>query len=114
MVFKRINSFGFRAILIFWGIESTLQILKIFQIKSFLLVYGAVKTTINDQGVVWVYGKGHLVALPKEVCLLTEGPELQCLASLIIKHLTLRTLPWVWFSKQSVGPFVMTRPQTAQ
>ncbi len=29
------------------------------QIKSFLLVYGAVKTTINDQGVVWVYGKGH-------------------------------------------------------
>ncbi len=28
-------------------------------IKSFLLVYGAVKTTINDQGVVWVYGKGH-------------------------------------------------------
>ncbi len=29
------------------------------QIKSFLLVYEAVKTTINDQGVVWVYGKGH-------------------------------------------------------
>ncbi len=29
------------------------------QIKSFLLVYGAVKATINDQGVVWVYGKGH-------------------------------------------------------
>ncbi len=29
------------------------------QIKSFLLVYGAVKTTINDQGVVWVYGEGH-------------------------------------------------------
>ncbi len=29
------------------------------QIKSFLLVYGAVKTTINDPGVVWVYGKGH-------------------------------------------------------
>ncbi len=29
------------------------------QIKSFLLVYGAVKTTINDHGVVWVYGKGH-------------------------------------------------------
>ncbi len=30
------------------------------QIKSFLLVYGAVKTTINDQGVVWVYGKDHI------------------------------------------------------
>ncbi len=29
------------------------------QIKSFLLVYGAVKTTINDQEVVWVYGKGR-------------------------------------------------------
>ncbi len=29
------------------------------QIKSFLLVYGAVKTTINDQGVVWIYRKGH-------------------------------------------------------
>ncbi len=29
------------------------------QIKSFLLVYRAVKTTINNQGVVWVYGKGH-------------------------------------------------------
>ncbi len=29
------------------------------QIKSFLLVYGAVKTTINDQGEVWVYGEGH-------------------------------------------------------
>ncbi len=29
------------------------------QIKSFLLVYGAVKTTISDQEVVWVYGKGH-------------------------------------------------------
>ncbi len=30
------------------------------QIKSFLLVYGAVKTSINDQGgAVWVYGKGH-------------------------------------------------------
>ncbi len=29
------------------------------QIKSFLLVYEALKTTINDQGVVWVYGKGH-------------------------------------------------------
>ncbi len=29
------------------------------QIKSFLLVYGAVKTTIKDQEVVWVYGKGH-------------------------------------------------------
>ncbi len=24
------------------------------------MVYGAVKNTINDQGVVWVYGKGHL------------------------------------------------------
>ncbi len=23
------------------------------------MVYGAVKTTINDQGVVWVYGEGH-------------------------------------------------------
>ncbi len=23
------------------------------------MVYGAVKTTIDDQGVVWVYGKGH-------------------------------------------------------
>ncbi len=30
-----------------------------YQIKSFLLVYGAVKTTINDQRVVWVYGEGH-------------------------------------------------------
>ncbi len=30
------------------------------QIKSFLLVYGEVKTTINDQAVVWVYVKGHL------------------------------------------------------
>ncbi len=29
------------------------------QIKSFLMVYGAVKTTINDQVLVWVYGKGH-------------------------------------------------------
>ncbi len=29
-----------------------------FQI-IFLLVYGAVRTTIHDQGVVWVYGKGH-------------------------------------------------------
>ncbi len=29
------------------------------QIKSFLLVYRAVKTTINDQGVVWIYGKCH-------------------------------------------------------
>ncbi len=29
------------------------------QIKSFLLVYGAVKATMNDQGLVWVYGKGH-------------------------------------------------------
>ncbi len=28
------------------------------QIKSLLLVYG-VNITINDQGVVWVYGKGH-------------------------------------------------------
>ncbi len=32
---------------------------KLFHIKSFLLVHGAVNTTINDQGVVWVYGKGH-------------------------------------------------------
>ncbi len=23
------------------------------------MVYGAVPTTINDQGVVWVYGEGH-------------------------------------------------------
>ncbi len=30
-----------------------------YQIKSFLLVYGAVKTSINDQGVAWVYKKGH-------------------------------------------------------
>ncbi len=30
-----------------------------YQIKSVLLVYGAVKTTIYDQVVVWVYGKGH-------------------------------------------------------
>ncbi len=29
------------------------------QIKSFLLVYGAVNTTKNDQGVVRVHGKGH-------------------------------------------------------
>ncbi len=29
------------------------------QIKSFLLFYGAVNTTINNQGVVGVYGKGH-------------------------------------------------------
>ncbi len=29
------------------------------QIKSFLLVYGAVNIIKNDQGVVWVYGKGH-------------------------------------------------------
>ncbi len=29
------------------------------QIKSFLLVCGAVNTTINDQRVVWVLGKGH-------------------------------------------------------
>ncbi len=35
------------------------RLLQSNQIKSFLLVYGAVKTTINDQGVVWVYGKGH-------------------------------------------------------
>ncbi len=28
------------------------------QIKPFLLVYGAVKTKINDQELVWVYGKG--------------------------------------------------------
>ncbi len=30
-----------------------------YQIKSFFLVSGALKTTTNDQGVVWVYGKGH-------------------------------------------------------
>ncbi len=29
------------------------------QIKSFLLVYRAVQTTINDQGVVWVSGQGQ-------------------------------------------------------
>ncbi len=29
------------------------------QMKSFSLVYRAVKTTINNQGVVWVYGNGH-------------------------------------------------------
>ncbi len=29
------------------------------QIKSFLLVCGAVNTIINDQGVVWVYEKGR-------------------------------------------------------
>ncbi len=29
------------------------------RIKSFILVCGAVNTTINDQRVVWVYGKGH-------------------------------------------------------
>ncbi len=28
-------------------------------IKTFLLIYGAVKTTKHDQGVAWVYGKGH-------------------------------------------------------
>ncbi len=33
---------------------------RVIQIQSFLLGYGAVKTTKNDQGVVWVYGKGHL------------------------------------------------------
>ncbi len=32
---------------------------EVLQIKLFLLVYGAVKTTINDQGVVWVFGKSH-------------------------------------------------------
>ncbi len=39
-------------------IDSELINVANFQIKSFLLVYGAVKTTINDQGSVWVHGKG--------------------------------------------------------
>ncbi len=45
-----------------------------FQIKSVLLVYGAVKTTINDQGVVWVYGEGHKgVSFCVGVCVLSVG-----------------------------------------
>ncbi len=32
----------------------------VLQIKSFLLVYGAVKTTINDQGWCGYIGKDHL------------------------------------------------------
>ncbi len=43
------------------------------QIKSFLLVYGAVKTTINDQGVVWVYVKGHLGVRFLLGCMCAEG-----------------------------------------
>ncbi len=36
------------------------------------MVYEAVKTTINDQGVVWVYGKGHLVVFYVDRCVLRE------------------------------------------
>ncbi len=36
---------------------ATVRITSTYQIKPFLLVYGAVRTTINGQGVMWVYGK---------------------------------------------------------
>ncbi len=38
--------------------QANASIIRAYQTKS-ILVYGAVKTTINDQGMVWVYGKGH-------------------------------------------------------
>ncbi len=47
--------------------------IRLYQIQSFVLVNGAVKTTINNKGMVGVYGKGQLGVRFLRGSMCTEG-----------------------------------------